>query len=74
MIKILLLHITRVISAGWCAEYLLGGASRTTQQTLRSGCCVACDCKSHATQHPLHAPQAETFMHHTTRILTKYFK
>jgi hypothetical protein len=34
MIKGLLLHVTRVISAGWCAECLLGGASRTTQQTL----------------------------------------
>jgi hypothetical protein len=28
MIKRLLLHGTRVISAGWCAECLLGGASR----------------------------------------------
>jgi hypothetical protein len=28
MIKKLLLHITRVISAGWCAECWLGGASR----------------------------------------------
>jgi hypothetical protein len=26
MIKKLLLHITRVISAGWCAECWLGGA------------------------------------------------
>jgi hypothetical protein len=26
MIKRLLLHVTRVISAGWCAECLLGGA------------------------------------------------
>jgi hypothetical protein len=26
MIKTLLLHITRVISAGWCAECWLGGA------------------------------------------------
>jgi hypothetical protein len=33
MIKKLLLHVTRVISAGWCAECLLGGASRTTQPT-----------------------------------------
>jgi hypothetical protein len=26
MIKRLLLHVTRVIPAGWCAEWLLGGA------------------------------------------------
>jgi hypothetical protein len=26
MVKRLLLHVTRVISAGWCAEWLLGGA------------------------------------------------
>jgi hypothetical protein len=25
--KRVLLHVTRVISAGWCAEWLLGGAS-----------------------------------------------
>jgi hypothetical protein len=31
MIKRLLLHVTRVISAGWCAECLLGGASHTSQ-------------------------------------------
>jgi hypothetical protein len=31
MIKRLLLHVTQVISAGWCAECLLGGASRTAE-------------------------------------------
>jgi hypothetical protein len=36
MIKRLLLYITWVISAGWCAEWLLSGALRTTQQPLHT--------------------------------------
>jgi hypothetical protein len=36
-----------------------------------SGCGLACDC--HPTPHPLHTPQAEPSMHHTTTILTKCF-
>jgi hypothetical protein len=27
---------------------------------------------THATQHPLHTPQAEPFMRHATTILTKF--
>jgi hypothetical protein len=34
MIKKLLLRITRVISAGWCAECWLGGARRTSRHVI----------------------------------------
>jgi hypothetical protein len=35
MIKRLLLHVTRVISAGWCAECWLGGAGEPPEDDPR---------------------------------------
>jgi hypothetical protein len=60
VLKYQLKYLVKIVVV-WCIKISACGVC--------SGCCVACD----ATEHPLHTPQAEIFIRHTTAIFNEVF-